>query len=288
MGLHGTAGADRFVMREDFLKKPISVPRVDCTIDIETSGGKIRTKLDQLAFKGTPVRIALTNAGRRLEGMELSSGPLDVGDLQEYISLSFVKRLPAVMDAISGGRVAVRELIFEKPHAFKALLSLEDVEAQYKKFRFEGISGDLRLDREKIMLTHMSANSGNSVFRDVSGSIPFFKKGMDPETSLKTLSRTCQHMGQFYLLPVQSQIPGEGHESEFFVLCFHVFQGQKSLECVGLLKDQLSNSDLSSRYCIHKQPGASSRKTDLSILEDNHVKGGLRKVPSLPDVSRRL
>ena len=175
-GLHGRAGADRFVMREDFLKKPISVPRVDCTIDIETSGGKIRTKLDQLAFKGTPVRIALTNAGRRLEGMELSSGPLDVGDLQEYISLSFVKRLPAVMDAISGGKVAVRELIFEKPHAFKALLSLEDVEAQYKEFRFEGISGDLRLDREKIMLTHMSASSGNSVFRDVSGSIPFSEK----------------------------------------------------------------------------------------------------------------
>jgi hypothetical protein len=176
LGLHGVAGADRFVMRENFLKKPVEVPRVDCAIDIETFGGKIQTKLGRLSFKGTPLRLVFTNTGRRFEALEMASGPLHVEDIQEYVTLSFVKRLPAVMDAVSGGKVTVRDLTYAKPDTFRANLSLENVEAHYKEARFVGISGDLRLDRDKMVLTGLTARLGNSAFSAVSGAVPFSEK----------------------------------------------------------------------------------------------------------------
>jgi hypothetical protein len=197
-GLHGAAGADGFVMREDFLKKPIQVAHVDCRIDIETSRGKVHTKLGQLSFKETPLRLAFTNEGKNLEELQLSSGPLDVGDIQEYLSLSFVKRLPTIIDAVSSGRVAVQELIFTKPNSFKALLSLKDMEAHYGELRFVGISGDLRLDTDRMTLANMSARSGNSSFSEISGSVPFSEKkeikvGGKYDLDLADVARFVQH-----------------------------------------------------------------------------------------------
>jgi hypothetical protein len=175
-GMHGAAGADRFVLKENFLRKPVEVQRVDCRIDIETSGGKIHTKLNRLSFKGIPLHLAFTNNGRRLMGLEMTSGPLDVDDIKEYINLSFLKRLPTVMDAISGGKVTIRELVYAKPDTFKALFSLKDIDAHYKEFRFTGLSGGLRLDRDKMVLSGLRANSMNSLFSDVSGTVPFSEK----------------------------------------------------------------------------------------------------------------
>ena len=132
--------------------------RVDCSIDIETSRGKIHTRLNRLSLKGIPLRLTFTNNGRRLIGLGMTSGPLDADDIKEYINLSLLKRLPTVMDAISGGKVTVRELVYAKPDTFKALLSLKDIGAHYKEFRFTGVSGGLRLDRDKMVLTGVRAS----------------------------------------------------------------------------------------------------------------------------------
>lgn len=176
LGLHGVAGADRFLMREPFLKKPVRVQRVDCTIDIDTYQGKTETKLGRLLFKGTPLALAFTTSGKRLERLEMVSEFLDVRDLKEYLSFSFVKRLPTIMDAVSGGKVGVRKLIYAKPDSFAARLSLVGVEARYRDFRFVGITGGLEFDGEKMILDNLEARSGNSILSGISGAIPFSEK----------------------------------------------------------------------------------------------------------------
>jgi hypothetical protein len=171
--LTGKAEAERFEINDFWLKKPVSLDKVDADVTLSVSGDIIDVRIENAFYKETPFTIVVRFDNYKYASLELTSGFLNVSDVASYATSQYSLR--DVWDALQDGQVKVKTLRHTKG-VITADLEVKDIAAVYKGMFFNGMKGQLFADTEKVEISNLSGAYNTSKFYDVRGVIPYKEK----------------------------------------------------------------------------------------------------------------
>ena len=172
--LTGEAEAERFEISDSWLKKSVSLDKVNAYVTLSASGDLIDIRIENALYKETPFAIAVHFDDYRYTSLELSSGFLSVTDVASYATSQYIPQ--DIWDALRGGQVKVKTFQHTAKGAVTADLEVEDVAAVYEGMFFNGMKGQLFADMEKVEISNLSGTYNTSKFYEVHGVIPYEEK----------------------------------------------------------------------------------------------------------------
>ena len=170
----GKVRAERFEMKDTWLKRPVALDRVDADVSVSAAGKRVDIKIENAFYKETPFTLNIRFDNYEYTSLELSSDFLAVQDVTSYATSKH--SLQNVWDALKGGQVKAKMLRDIRGGAVTADLEVKDIAAVYQDMSFSDIKGQVYIDMSKVDISNLSGTYKTSRYFEVNGVIPYDDK----------------------------------------------------------------------------------------------------------------
>jgi len=167
----GKAEAERFEMSEFWLKKSVSLDKVNADVTLSNSGDIIDIRIENALYKETPFAITVRFDNYQYDSFELRSGFLNITDVTSYATSQY--SLQDIWDALQGGQVKAKTLRHTAKGIITADLEVKDVAGVYHDMIFNSVKGQLFIDTEKVEISNLSGAHKSNKFYEVNGVVPY-------------------------------------------------------------------------------------------------------------------
>jgi len=167
----GKVEAERFEMKDTWLKKPVLLDRVGADVSLYVAGTGVDIKIENAFYKETPFTLNIRLDNYKYTSLELSSDFLAVQDVTSYATSEH--SLQNVWDALKGGRVKANKLRDVKGGTITVDLEVKEMAAVYEDMSFSDIKGRVYIDKSKVDISNLSGTYKTNRFYEVNGVIPY-------------------------------------------------------------------------------------------------------------------
>jgi hypothetical protein len=167
----GKVEAERFEMKDTWLKRPVLLDRVGADVSLSVAGEAVDIKIENAFYKETPFTLNIRLDNYEYTSLELSSDFLAVQDVTSYATSEH--SLQNVWDALKGGQVKAKLLRDVRGGTITADLEVKDVAAVYQDMSFSDIKGGVYIDTSKVDISNLNGTYKSSRFFEVNGVIPY-------------------------------------------------------------------------------------------------------------------
>ncbi len=170
----GKAEATRFELMDTWLKRPVTLDRVDSDVSMTAEGKIVDIKIENAFYKETPFVLDIKLKDYKYVSLDLSSDFLNVQDVTSYATSEY--SLQNIWDALKGGEVKAKKLRHEKSGPVTVDLEIKEIAAIYEDMSFSDIKGEVHIDMSKVDISNLNGTYKTSRFYDVNGTIPYEEK----------------------------------------------------------------------------------------------------------------
>ena len=175
--VNGPVDAHNFSLKAGFLSKPLIMKNTRGNLSLNYYNNSADIKITGIRFKKTPFDMDMKLVDRELEGISLSSGIIDIGEIKDYLSFEYLsKEIRKVMGSIEKGNVRIKRLVYSKKSPFLCDLDLKDVVVVYEDMGIEHVEGNLVIDETKAKFSDFQGIYKTSRFNNVFGELTFTGK----------------------------------------------------------------------------------------------------------------
>lgn len=142
-------------------------------IHLTRTGEIIDVTLTGLRFRETPLSLRFTTRQKDLLYLELKTEFMPIPELLKYIDLAqFADQDWDPFSHVTKGEVRIDRLVFEKKKPLAALIDLRKATVGDERVLFEDVTGSLRVDGVKVVLSGFAGRYRESRMSEVRGVIP--------------------------------------------------------------------------------------------------------------------
>ncbi len=166
----GPLQVEDFRLTAGFLAAPLSINRLEGTLEVLMEGGRGTVTVSGVSFLETAFTVHNHIEGRRFEGLEILSGFFATGELLRRLRLDGVAKRPETLKgSVTGGEVSIKRLAYAPAKPFVLEMDIRDVAFAYGKSMVEAVGGRLTLHGKNLSVADGKARIGNSSFSGVEG-----------------------------------------------------------------------------------------------------------------------
>ncbi|MCX8023397.1 MAG: AsmA-like C-terminal region-containing protein [Syntrophorhabdaceae bacterium] len=176
----GDFGINGFFLKDRVFNVPLILERTRGRLSLRYFDKKLSLNIREGEYKETWINLDLVIAGRRLVDFTLSSGPIDIKEIKEFISLDVMEPLKeiGIWDYLIGGTVKAGRLSFGENKPITGEFYLNDLRLVYQDVVVERINGVVLFDEERASISRTEGYIGTSRIYDLFGVYTFTKEGL--------------------------------------------------------------------------------------------------------------